>query len=89
MLFSEERLYHIAHLITDSAWKSDLIDYTNEEKAVREVKTMLIDYFSKDEKVGDIVRKRIASLKKAVYEGSREWDILYKKYYEEEMAKHL
>ncbi len=89
MLFSEERIYHIAHLITDSAWKSDLIDYTNEEKAIREVKALLVGYFSKDEKVGDIVRKRIASLKNAVYEGSREWDILYKKYYEEEMAKHL
>lgn len=89
MLFSEERIYHIAHLITDSPWKSDMVDYANEEKAVREVRSVLVDYFSKDDKVDDIVRKRIASLKKGVYEGSREWDILYKKYYEEEMQKLL
>ncbi len=89
MLFSEDRIYHIAHLITDSAWKSDLIDYSNEEKAVREVKAVLVDYFSKDEKVDELVRKRIISLKRGVYEGSREWDVLYKKYYEEEMQKLL
>jgi uncharacterized protein len=87
MIFSEERIYHIAHLITDCIWKDNLVDYTDEEKAVREARRTLIDYFSKDEKVDDMVRKKIASLKKTVYEGSRDWDVLYKKYYEEEMGK--
>lgn len=87
MILSEERIYHLAHLITDRIWKDNLVDYSNEEKAVREARKILMDYFSKDEKVDDIVRKKIASLKKTVYEGSRDWDVLYKKYYEEEMKK--
>ena len=89
MLFSEDRIYHIAHLITDCIWKDDLVDYKNEDKAVREARKVLVEYFSKDDRADEAVRKRIQSLKKGVYEGSREWDILYKKYYEEEMKKHL
>ncbi len=87
MIFSEERIYHIAHLITDCIWKDNLVDYTDEEKAVREARRTLMDYFSKDEKVDNIVRNKISSLKKTVYEGSRDWEVLYKKYYEEEMNK--
>ena len=89
MLFSEDRIYHIAHLITDCIWEDDLVDYKNEDKVVREARKVLVDYFSKDDRADETVRKRIQSLKKGVYEGSREWDILYKKYYEEEMKKHL
>jgi uncharacterized protein len=89
MIFSEDRIYHIAHLMTDAAWKDDLIDYKDEEKALKEVRRVLIEYFRKDEIVDEKVRKRIISLKKPVYEGSREWDILYKKYYEEELKKHI
>lgn len=87
MIFSEERLYHLAHIMTDCIWKDNLVDYSDEEKAVREARRTLMDYFSKDEKVDEIVRRKISSLKKTVYEGSRDWDVLYKKYYEEEMNK--
>ena len=89
MIFSEDRIYHLAHLVTDSIWKDDLVDFENDEKAVRVARNVLMDYFSKDEKVDEIVRKRISTLKRGVYQGSREWDILYSKYYEEEMKKLL
>jgi hypothetical protein len=89
MLFSEERIYHIAHLLTDCIWKDNLVDYKDEDKAIKQAKRVLFDYFSKDERVDETVRQRISSLKRGVYEGSREWDVLYKKYYDEEMNKHL
>jgi hypothetical protein len=89
MQCSEERIYHIAHLLTDSIWKDEMADYSDEEKAVREARKVLTDYFTRDEKLDGNVRKRIASLKRGVFEGSREWDILYQKYYEEESKKHL
>ena len=89
MLFSEERIYHLAHLLTDCIWKDELVDYKDEDKAIKQAKRVLLDYFSKDERVDESVRHRISSLKRGVYEGSREWDILYKKYYDEEMDKLL
>jgi len=33
------------------------------------------------------VRKKISSQKKEVLEGSEEWDVLYRKYYAEEMRR--
>jgi hypothetical protein len=33
------------------------------------------------------VRKKITSQKKSIPEGSEEWDILYRKYYAEEMKR--
>lgn len=89
MMFSEERLFHLAHVLTDSVWKDDLVDFPGEDKAVREVRRVLLEYFSKDEKVDAVVRTRISSLKRGVYEGSREWEVLYNQYFEEEMKKLL
>ena len=33
------------------------------------------------------VRKKISSQKKEILEGSEEWDVLYRKYYAEEMRR--
>ena len=33
------------------------------------------------------VRKKITSQKKEILEGSEEWDVLYRKYYSEEMRR--
>jgi uncharacterized protein len=89
MIFSEERISHIAHLVTDCIWNDDLVDYKDEDKVVREARKALFEYFSKDEKVDNLVRQRIMSQKKIILEGSREWEVLYAKYYEEEMKKSL
>jgi hypothetical protein len=40
-----------------------------------------------EEKADGEVRKRITSQKKEILEGSEEWDILYRKYYAEELKR--
>lgn len=85
--FSDDRLSHLAHLIHDRLYQDEDVDYVDEDKALREIKKRLIDYFKVEEAADNMVREKIASLKKGVYEGSREWEILYRKYLEEELAK--
>ena len=41
-----------------------------------------------DEAIEAIVRHKIESQKRTITEGSSEWEVLYRKYYEEEVAKH-
>jgi hypothetical protein len=41
-----------------------------------------------DEAIDALVRRKIESQKRPIVEGSDEWDVLYRKYYEEEAAKH-
>ncbi len=87
MKASEDRLNHLAHLICDGLYHSDFVDYPDEEKALRGIKGALQEFFQVDEIIDEAVQKKIHSLKRGVSPGSPEWEILYKKYYEEEAIR--
>ncbi|MBI2982410.1 MAG: DUF507 family protein [Deltaproteobacteria bacterium] len=87
-MISDDRLSHLAHLIHDGLYNDDLVDYPDEDKVLRGIKGVLASHFHLEEEADRVAREKIASLKKGVAQGSREWEILYKKYFEEEMAKH-
>ena len=85
---TESRVSHLAHLIIDGVWKNDLADFPNEARALAETKRVLDEFFGGEDRLDDIVRQKIQSLSRRVAPGSREWDVLYRKYYEEELRKH-
>ncbi len=89
MILSEDRQSHWAHLITDSVWNDDLVDYTDEDQALRLAKKVISDFVKDDQSIDVQARAKVASLKRGVHEGTPEWEILYKKYYEEEMKKRV
>ena len=87
MKLSEERISHLAHLVWDALYDEDLVDYPNDEDALKTIKRAMIDYLKTDDQIDDLARQKIQSQKRGIQEGSREWDILYRKYYEEEANK--
>lgn len=87
MILSEERRSHLVHLIVDGIWKDDLVDYTDEEKAMRLANKAMAKFVAECEDIDTSVQHKIASLKRGVVEGSPEWDVLYSKYYQEEMQR--
>ncbi|MFP5519597.1 MAG: DUF507 family protein [Bdellovibrionia bacterium] len=87
MIISEERQIHLAHLVTDGVWEDDLLDYSDEDQALKAVKAAIAQFVAEDNEIDIRARNKVASLKRGVVEGSPEWDILYKKYYEEERNK--
>jgi hypothetical protein len=84
---TESRISHLAHLVLDGVRKAQLGEFPNEGRALSETKQVLHDYFQRDDQIDDIVRRKIQSLSRHVPPGSREWDILYRKYFEEENRK--
>lgn len=86
-MFSEDRISHLAHLLQDRIWEDDLVDYADEGSVLREMKRVLQKYFSDAEAVDGWARNKILSQGKKIIEGSQEWEILYKKYFDEEIAK--
>ena len=48
---------------------------------------IIMDEMKNDEAIDALVRKKLETQKRIV-EGSDEWDVLYRKYYEEETARH-
>lgn len=87
MRFSEDRISHLAHLLHKGLMKDALVTYADEDRAHREIKKALIDYLKVEDQADQTVREKLASLKRGVLEGSREWEVLYRKYFEEELAK--
>jgi len=82
---SEQRISHLAHLIIDGLWRDDLVDYRDEAESLRTVKQTLQRLLSVDDEVDSLVREKLRRQQKVV--GSREWQILYEKYFREEMEK--
>ena len=85
MKLSEQRISHLSHLLVDGLWKDDLVDYADEADALRTVKETLTRLLSVDDEVDSLVRGKLARQQKIP--GSREWQILYDKYFREEMGK--
>lgn len=79
---TEERISHLAHLAVEALRTGMRID--NERLALLEAKKILTEQFRLEDKLDDVVRSRIPP---RVPPGSPEWDILYRKYMEEEQRK--
>ena len=63
-------------------------EIVSERAALVEAKRLLSEHFQRDEKIDEIVRRKIASLSRRVVPGSTEWEVLYRRYFEEETRKH-
>lgn len=86
-MISEERISHLAHLIVDAVWKSDRADFPDEGRALSRVKESIASFFRIDEEIDAAVRRKLASYSQAKIPGSREYQILYDKFYQEESAR--
>lgn len=83
MSLSEDRISTIAHEITGRIWRDDLADVTDERRALICVKQSLEAFFGAAEEIDEAVRAKLRN--KAP--GSRDWEALYQKFYQEEMAR--
>jgi hypothetical protein len=81
---SEGRLSHLSHALLKAVTAESLGRVRNERIFLAEVKQALTDAFSLDGRLDQLARARMP---KRVVPGSREWDVLYRRYYEEERRK--
>jgi len=87
MKFSEGRLSYLAHHIVATLRNEGLADVENERLVLNEIKRVLSLDQESDALIDATVRRKIASLSRQVPPGSREWDVLYQRYSEEERHK--
>jgi hypothetical protein len=88
MKLSREKINHLANCIINDFDKRDEVDYIADPIDVRiKIVEIITDTLSIDDEVDNIVRKKLSSLSRKVIEDSNEWDVMYAKYYEEEMNK--
>ncbi len=85
MQLSDDRISHLSHRILERI--RGLVGMPDEERALREIKRRMTSVLKEDDVIDSLVRQKIASLKRGVPVGGNEWEILYRKYYEEEVAR--
>jgi uncharacterized protein len=88
MRLTREKIIRLSHQITDVLVKSDDVEFVEDRDTIRQQVVQILTATLRDEeKVDGEVRKRITSQKKEILEGSEEWEILYRKYYNDELRR--
>lgn len=89
MLISDDRITHLSCEIAQTLIREGFVATKTPESCTQEIRRALTKYCQAEVTLEQKVQAKIGSLKRAVPEGSREWDILYQKYYEEELNKSV
>jgi hypothetical protein len=88
MKLSHERCVHLSHLAINAFEDDDLVDFLHDPNEVRLKILQILEYeLGKEEELEEAIRRKITSQKRDIPEGSSEWEILFRKYYEEEVNK--
>lgn len=88
MRISDGRINYLSRRIAEALVSGQMAGEGDPDRLSREVKRGLNFYIQQEAAIDQKVRKKIGSLRRGVPEGSDEWDILYRQYYEEEMEKN-
>jgi len=85
---SREKINKLAHAVADALAETDSVDFIEDRNTIRqETRRVLEQLMVEEAKIDAAARQKIESQRKTILEGSQEWDILYRKYYNEEVKK--
>ena len=88
MRLSRDKVNKVAHVVSDALAEMNDVDFIEDRNTIRlEVRKILEELLNQEEKIDQSARQKIESQKRTILEGSQEWDILYRKYYNEEVRK--
>ncbi|HWX92012.1 MAG TPA: DUF507 family protein [Terriglobales bacterium] len=88
MRLTREKVVRLSHQITEVLVSAADVEFVEDRDTIRQqVVQILTDTLKEEEKADAEVRKRITSQKKEILEGSEEWDVLYRKYYFDELRR--
>ena len=86
-MLSADRQSNWVHLIVDGLLNKGLVQYQDKDKALRAANRAMSSFIQEHNKIEQKVRQKITSLKRNVSENSTEWEVLYSRYYEEELSR--
>jgi len=88
MRISREKINKLAHAVADTLADMENVDFVEDRNSIRlEVRRLLEMLLAQEAKIDAAARQKIESQRRTILEGSQEWDILYRKYYNEEVKK--
>jgi hypothetical protein len=90
MSLSRPKINYLSQLIVKHLLQTGAVRLRKAENEVRlQIVKTLTDELKIEEIIDAEVRRKLASYSRKILEGSREWDVMYQKFYEQEMKKRL
>jgi hypothetical protein len=81
-------MMQLSHVAITYLEKEPMVEFFKNPGEIRAAIFKLIEAeVAQDAQIDEVVRRKIETQKRAIPEGSPEWDILYRKYYEEEATR--
>ena len=88
MRLSRDKVNKLAHTVADALASLDQVEFVEDRNTIRmEVRRILEELLKEEEKLDQAARQKIETQKRTITEGTQDWDILYRKYYNEEVKK--
>jgi uncharacterized protein len=88
MRISRDKLNKLAHTVADTLAEINEVGFLEDRNTIRqEARKALENLLNQEAGIDTAARLKIASQRKIILEGSQEWDILYRKYYNDEVRK--
>jgi hypothetical protein len=87
MKLSDERILYLARESLAKIRDEGLAEIANFPLALRQARGLIAEWNDKGDEIEQAVRRKITSQKRGIVEGSDEWNILARRYRDEELRK--
>ena len=88
MRLSHERCVHISHEVINALEDDEEVEFLHDANDIRlKILQILESEMAHQDEVEEAIRRRILAQRRDLPEGSAEYDLLFRRYYEEEMKK--
>lgn len=88
MRISRDKLNKLAHVVADTLAEVDECEFLEDRNTIRqEARRILEKLLVEETRIDAAARLKISSQQRIILEGSPEWDILYRKYYNDEVKR--
>ena len=88
MRLSPDKVNKLAHTVADALAELEQVEFLEDRNSIRTEARRILEMLLKQEERIDLAAKaKIESQRRTITEGTQEWDILYRKYYNEEVKK--
>ncbi len=89
-MLTEDKVSHLSHVILTAIKKAPGVRLKrSDELVLKEIKKVLADELVQEQYIDRAVRAKLASYSRGLVEGSAEWDVLYRKTFEEETRRQV
>lgn len=89
MSLSREKINHLSQILAQGLGDLPGVHFRTPTNTVRlDIVRAINDALKLEEAIDTAVRRTLLSYARKIVEGSREWDVMYQKLYEEEINKH-